>query len=63
MENMNYCLLYLIAIPNPEEAQTMKYWNKRANLSATIYVKSYDYYNSYSLRTDDYSVRNRAWGK
>ncbi|GBB94047.1 hypothetical protein RclHR1_02280020 [Rhizophagus clarus] len=63
MENMDYCLLYLIAIPNPEETQTMKYWSKRADLSATIYVKSYEYYNSYSLRTDDYSVRNRAWGK
>ncbi|CAG8453336.1 12388_t:CDS:2 [Funneliformis caledonium] len=62
-ENIEFCLLYLIAIPNPDETQTMKYWDKRSNLSAMIYIKNCNYYKSYSLRTDDYSVRNRAWGK
>ncbi|RIA93411.1 BTB/POZ protein [Glomus cerebriforme] len=62
-EDSNYCLIFLTAIPNPEEAATTQFWSDRANISASLFFKYIGYNRTYKLTTHDYSVRCASWGK
>ncbi|GBB94036.1 hypothetical protein RclHR1_02280009 [Rhizophagus clarus] len=61
-DNRAYSVLYLIAIPNHEEALTTGTWEKRAKLSVMLYIKSEQYEKFNPIKTDKYSVRSYSWG-
>ncbi|GES75728.1 BTB/POZ protein [Rhizophagus clarus] len=60
-DNRAYSVLYLIAIPNHEEALTTGTWEKRAKLSVMLYIKSEQYEKFNPIKTDKYSVRSYSW--
>ncbi|CAB4387727.1 hypothetical protein RhiirA5_348534 [Rhizophagus irregularis] len=61
-DNRACSVLYLIAIPNHEEALTTNIWEKRAKLSVMLYIKSEQYEKFNPIKTDKYSVRSYSWG-
>ncbi|CAB4392526.1 POZ domain-containing protein [Rhizophagus irregularis] len=62
-EDSHCCLVFLTAIPNPEEAISTQFWSDRANVEASLFMKTSSYNKSYIMTTDDYSIRGKSWGK
>ncbi|CAI2168217.1 8252_t:CDS:2 [Funneliformis geosporum] len=61
-DNRGSCVLYLIAIPNNEEALTTKVWETRKKLSVVLYIKCKEYERYNPIKTDKYTVRSYSWG-
>ncbi|CAG8453394.1 12391_t:CDS:2 [Funneliformis caledonium] len=61
-DNRESCILYLIAIPNHEEALTTNVWETRKKLSVVLYIKSQEYERYNPIKTDKFTVRSYSWG-
>ncbi|EXX58783.1 hypothetical protein RirG_194760 [Rhizophagus irregularis DAOM 197198w] len=62
-EDSHCCLVFLTAIPNPEEAISTQFWSDRANVEASLFMKTSSYNKSYIMTTHDYSIRGKSWGR